>query len=67
MAIDPSLTGEDAAAHRGKAGSEVRSMQDVPRGTSREDVARRHADADVHRLGVESVERWKNLLDRLSR
>lgn len=37
------------------------------REASQDHVARLEADEDVHRLGVESVERWKNLLDRLAR
>lgn len=66
MAMDLRLTGEEAAALHAEAESQNRSIRDVAGDAIREYVARRYADAEVHRLGVESVERWQNLLDRLS-
>lgn len=60
------LSDEEAEALRAEAEEQHRSMQDVAREALREYVARRHADAEVHRLGVAAAERWKPVLDRLA-
>ena len=66
MAMNLRLTDEETAALRAEAENQHRSMQDVAREAVREYVRRRTTDAEVHRLGVESVERWQTLLERLA-
>lgn len=66
MAMNLRLTDEEAAALRAEAESQHRSMQDVVREALREYIVRRTADAEVHSLGVESIERWQTLLERLA-
>jgi len=67
MAMNLRLTDEEADALRAEAEAQHRSMQDVAREALREYIARRHADAEVHRLGVAAAERWRPVLDRLGR
>ncbi|HEY3683675.1 MAG TPA: ribbon-helix-helix protein, CopG family [Streptosporangiaceae bacterium] len=66
MAMNLRLSDEEAEALRTEAEAQHRSMQDVAREALREYVSRRRADDDVHRLGVEAVERWRTVLDRLA-
>ncbi|MFC4063268.1 CopG family transcriptional regulator [Planomonospora corallina] len=66
MAMTLRLSESQTEALRRRAEAEGRSMQQVVLSAVEEYLARRTADEEVHRLGVEAVRRWKPVLDRLA-
>jgi predicted transcriptional regulator len=65
MAMTLRLSDEQTEALRKRAEVEGRSMQQVVLAAVDDYLARHSADEDVRRLGAESRQRWRTVLDRL--